>query len=129
MLELISPLSGVISWAYWPTVTPLEGARVVKTSSGRHFGIAETDLFSIGMRNRTTPPPPSYFCRIFIELSKSILKSTFYQKVLAEFGPQNWYPPNFALDSWRHLLRYEPSLWGRGRPARGLCRRKVWEQI
>ena len=68
MLELISPLSGVISWAYWSTVSPLEGARVVKTSSGRHFGIAGTDLFSIGMRNRTTPPPPF---PIFVEYSSN----------------------------------------------------------
>ena len=96
-------------------------AKNVKTFSGRHFETAETDLFLIGMR--IVPP---YFCRIFIELPKSILQPTFYQKVLAEFGPQNWYPHNFALDPWRHLLRYEPSLWGRGKPVRSLCRRKAW---
>ena len=103
------------------TVTPIEGAQVVKTSIGRHFGTAER-IFSRLECVYFTP----YGHRIFIELQKSTFRPTFYQKVLAEFGQQNWYPQNFAFNPWCHLLRYEPGLCGRGRPMTNLCGCKVW---
>ena len=103
------------------TVTPLEGTRFVKTYIGRHFGTAERIL----SRLECVFFSP-YGHKIFIEIQKPIFKSTFYQKVLAKFGPQNWYSQNFALDPWRHLLRYKPGFWGWGRPAKDLRGRKVW---
>ena len=98
---------------------------MVETSIGRHFGTAERTFFRLACESY---PPPPYSRRIFIELHTSVLKPKFYQKVLADFGLQNWYPQNFALDPWRHLLRYEPGLWRRGRPARDLRERKVWKK-
>ena len=56
MLELISPLISVISWAYWSTVTPLEGPQAVKTSIGRHFGTAERTFSRLACESY--PPPP-----------------------------------------------------------------------
>ena len=80
MFELIRFLIGVISRPYSCTVTPLEGTRVVKTSIGRHFGTAERTLSRLEC---VFFSPCGH--RIFIELQKSTLKPTFYQKVLPEF--------------------------------------------
>ena len=115
----------MIGWAYWLTATALKGARVVKTSIGRHFETVERTFSQLACESY---PPPPYSRRIVIELQKLTFKPTFYQKVLAEFGLQNWYPQNFAIDPWRHLLGWEPDLLRQLRLSRRLWGRKAWEK-
>ena len=96
---------------------------MIKLSIGRHFGTAERTFSRLACVSH-----PPYGHIIFIKLQKSTFKPTFYQQVLPEYVLQNFYPQNFALDPWRHLLRYEPGDWVQDRPARDLRGRKVWRK-